>query len=268
MPKHINKIKHFVIVRSGVCSPGKSFEEVYLSARADLFEEYTVKSIAAQTNREFYLIVVTSGLPNLVLDRIRGILKNVNNSAIVKTKSTISNNNFLYCKENYLTQIPDGIFDHSDYVITTRLDDDDMLHPDAIDLIQTHVTDEVDYKFVTFKNGLILQRGIYYKYDYPLSTGGISIGLSLIKNSDAGFNIYGPIHSRVSEYAEKYVVEPETWDLEIVETEDPMWIYNSHRNMDSCKNCDTESDAWFKWLGIKKKQVDYRGPMRGIYERK
>lgn len=268
MSKHIKKIKHFVIVRSGICGPGKSFEDDYFSARADLFEEYTIKSILAQTNRDFFLIVVTSGLPDIILDRLRCILKNVENSAIVKTKTTISNNRFLYCKENYLTQIPDGVFDESDFVITTRIDDDDMIHPDVVEVIQSHVSDEVDYKFITFKNGLILQRGEYYKYDYPLSTGGIGIGLSLIKKNDAGFNIYGPIHSIISDYAEKYVVEPETWALETVETENPMWIYNSHGNMTSSKKFDTESDGWFKWLGIEKKRVDYKGPMNGIFERK
>lgn len=267
MSKRINKIKHFIIIRSGVCGSGKSFEDEYFSIRANLFEMYTIKSILAQTNREFFLIVVTSGLPEFSLHRLRCMLKNVENSAIVKTKTTLSNNRFLYCKENYLTQIPDGIFEESEFVITTRIDDDDMMHPDAVDVIQSYVTDEYDYKFIAFKNGLILQHGVFYKYDYPLLTGGMSIGLSLIKKSDDGFNIYGPVHSMISDYAEKYVVKPETWDLEIVETEDPMWIYNSHENMASSERCDTESDEWFKWLGIEKKQVEYKGPMNCKYEK-
>jgi len=237
-------IQHYVITRFSLnfknFSPvfknqnSEVFGEERLNKRIEVFKKTALQSIIGQSNKNFYwVIMIDSDLPKKFKDIMQSIINDYDNIFLYEHDKlrSLSGNYFLGVMKDY---IPNEFYDEAEYIITTKLDDDDYFHPNTINVIQSQIDQNIDMKFIAFKNGLLLQDETYYKFDYPINTGGIGIGLSLIckKMFSGKLNIYAPIHTKITEYIDKYIDYAKT-EFKILETTEPFWIYVRHQNQSS-----------------------------------
>lgn len=170
-------IKHFIIIRFycyDMTSRDVIFNYDFLKRQLEVFCEFTLKSLQNQTNKNFeILLLIHNELP---LEN--KIYENLN-------ELKYQNVNFIYLKD--LNQY---IYDNSklfDYVITTRLDNDDLIYNNAVNDIQNIVlTGNYDLIYCGLKCGLtMINKDIENIYEFIPnynSLGTISIFQTLAYN--------------------------------------------------------------------------------------
>ncbi|TWO34390.1 hypothetical protein E1J38_000645 [Seonamhaeicola sediminis] len=196
MPKQFT---HFVItrfnLRQSIWGLDKQGTEVnsdaWLTHRYKIFETYCFPSIQNQTNKYFkWLVFFDETTPQFYRDK--------NNFL----SSVFSNFIPVYVKDfdTFHVKLPQFIKDYSeegvDYVITTRLDNDDCFHKDAIKIIQDHFTTK-ETTIIDLCNGLTLQINGGYKLSLRknvISGPFISLSESL-KSEKKPVTVYSKEHT-------------------------------------------------------------------------
>ncbi len=221
------KIKHFVITRFAN-SPRRNhtletlLDENRLQNRLELFK-YTVKSLCEQTNQNFEHVVIThKELPQSILTQLKSLNVRVEYD-------------FNFYKRDDLSEYQ--------FLITTRIDDDDALYNGAIQDIQTCFNKDVKIKIFGYQNGCTYHTDLdkYYSFDKKYKIGMLAIGLSLIVNlkyfRDNPLLVYGRNHTKIKnklrEYLEKNYVDLKIdytsinfWEQR--KTNFPAFIYRMH----------------------------------------
>jgi hypothetical protein len=137
MPNHL--FQHFLITRFNLTSSfwnktregEQVLDESWLEDRFALFERHCLPSVRNQTNKNFYwLIFFDTSTP----EKFRSRVANIQNSS-----------NFIYCyfingaeefNFSIITAIYGLVLHGINWIITTRLDNDDMIHKSFINEIQ------------------------------------------------------------------------------------------------------------------------------------
>jgi hypothetical protein len=178
-----------------------------------------------QSEKNFeWVVFVHENLPKIFLNQVYLISDKSNlNISVVKVKDY-----------GCIGAEIDGLLNNcdSDVVLTSRIDDDDLLIEDAIHEIQSHVSkiNDVETVVVGFKNGMEFIPGD--RVMRPINHQTIALGLSMIsKRSDGRFD-------HINQYAHHVVLETlkkrnKNFLPVLIERELPLYLYTKHLLSDS-----------------------------------
>ena len=195
----MQKIQHFVLTRFNLQlssrfdkdkSGRRTDQDDWLDHRFDLFERFCLPSIAAQRNREFaWLLFFDEHTPQRFRDRVE------------RAKQLCPQIQVFYIPgTNIFDHVMSRVDDDIDVLITTRLDNDDALHENALQVVREQVASAAGNLCVNLRYGLELEISedaaevISHKYN-PFS--------SLIEFADRGEfrTIFATAHGKISQIA-------------------------------------------------------------------
>jgi len=237
------KMQHWIVTRFnlGLYRVKRTLPD-WFDKRIEIFGNYTVPSIQSQTIRNFrWLILIDADTPK----------KHGNKIADIITKSNLPVDIFplklqdgwqaktygerTSCEIEY-KEVRNFIRDQSTAAIQTRLDNDDMLMPRAIQTIQENSPSVKSRYSIDFINGYLWdkQKNKMYSINHKEGTPFIS----LYQKCDKTFRfIYDSIHSKMYKNT-PIVIKP-----------DPIWCMVIHDH-----NC---SNTLFDWMNPNEIQQDY-----------
>ena len=183
----------FMIVQKEWLDKGFKKEDILdkdkLTKRIEILKKYYVKWIDYQTNKDFVIvIIIDKELDNHFINELRNIFNKYRNVLFIKYADYTFSFNYPINKEsldrnsninndinmkyiNELLRIPlidiktDFNKINIDYLITTRIDDDDMLPKWYIDDIQKNIYSlEYDYKLFGVIHGYVLTKNEIFKF--------------------------------------------------------------------------------------------------------
>lgn len=132
-------MNHFLITRFNIKSENWKFTksgalthtDLWLEQRFNLFETYCLPSVKNQSNQEFkWFVVFDIGTPNAFKNRIETLASSYSNLIVLYTES------FQTLKATLYEAIITNLTPKDNFIITTRLDNDDAIHTDFINCIQ------------------------------------------------------------------------------------------------------------------------------------
>jgi hypothetical protein len=238
-------IKHIIYTRFSNVAFGFTEEEllneVRLTEKLNIFINNTYPSMMSQTNQNFeWVIQVHDNIPKKIYDGLKLLKK------ITVIKNSECGNVINWSFERFVTK-------DTDFVVTTRLDDDDMLHLNSIDQIQNSFNQKTLLKVFGFGNGCSSYSNEFFEMspDYN-NQGFIALGLSIIYN----YKIYGnikltvlntggihvnfknsildnwiPIFNKINKIPVEYLESDNFWENKI--NPYPSYIYNRNDFSDS-----------------------------------
>lgn len=213
--------KHLIFTNLGVGIR----DELWLLYRVELFLNTALISLAAQHNKEFeWHIFYDKKLPAIFLKRISDACASSGLSVRL-----LAVNDYSLINESVRLLLDE----HSCPVITTRIDDDDLLHVDAIGLIQSNARPVLDgngIALISLTDGLefLPADGLCR----PVSYESIALGLSIIDaraSSDRLSVTYFAHHVILDTLKKKYN------DAQYIpiKHDDPLYLYTKHTLSDS-----------------------------------
>ncbi len=144
--------------------------------RISLFREYCLPSLVNQSSKAFtWLLYFDSATP----DELRHSLDFLDQYPFIKICHC---NGFEGFNENYISEVTGRLSGSEKWVITTRVDNDDCLHKDAVKTIQENFVEKHGF-LISLASGYILNiadRTMSHYY-YPMSPF-----ISLIENTGTG----------------------------------------------------------------------------------
>ncbi len=161
---------HFVVTRFNLKQNiwdkdkdgGSLSTDKWLKERYELFEKYCYPSLQYQSIKNFkWLVYFDENTPDLFKEKNKLLQKEFDNftPVYVSDFSHFEKELPKYIKENSIGDV--------DFVLTTRLDNDDCFHKDAIKTIQQHFEPKKK-AIIDLKNGLALQ--VFGEYKLSLKT--------------------------------------------------------------------------------------------------
>ena len=142
----------------------------WLEHRLKLFEDYCLVSVVNQSNQNFqWLIYFDDSTPTKYLDRIRSLTKGHPNISI-KTCA-------FWETPTIIKDVVAALVGGTEWIITTRLDNDDGIHRDFVSMI--HSAAQERREFLNFPRGIILYSGKCYIYKHSSNAF-----LSLVEPAD------------------------------------------------------------------------------------
>jgi hypothetical protein len=155
--------------------------------RIQLFKTYCLPSILNQTEKDFiWLIYFDSTTP----DEFKPFIDELRSYGFIKICYSNGSDDFF---KNYLNEVKSRLTQDSKWVITTRLDNDDMLHQSAISLIQENFLEKNNY-LIALSSGYVLDldKKVLSHYFYPMSPF-----ISLIESvSENMVGVFGKLHTQ------------------------------------------------------------------------
>ncbi len=154
--------RHFLITRFNLnYSKNNALSvpsEEWLSKRIKIFKRFCLPSILNQTNKNFiWLLYFDANTPDKYKQEIAQLEKE---NAFIKAVY-IENAGMLISSLN--KEIKERLAPGTEYVITTRMDNDDGLHKDATDVIQRQFKEQ-EFAVVNLNDGLVLGISLKGKY--------------------------------------------------------------------------------------------------------
>ncbi|MCB0461782.1 MAG: glycosyltransferase [Flavobacteriaceae bacterium] len=132
-------MNHFLITRFNIKSENWKFTksgalthtDLWLEQRFNLFETYCLPSVKNQSNQEFkWFVIFDLSTPNAFKNRIETLASSYSNLIVLYTES------FQTLKATLYEAIITNLTPKHNFIITTRLDNDDAIHTDFINCIQ------------------------------------------------------------------------------------------------------------------------------------
>jgi hypothetical protein len=139
-------MQHLILTKLATGCPGDD----WLIARLPIFVEFCAASIAAQNNKQFkWLLAVNPKIPAWFIDGIEKVLPSAN-AILVYTDGT----------EKLFPRWTPLIEAHVAHgrLLTTRLDNDDMLHRDFVETVQKAAENSDDDTVLDFPSGYQLRQ--------------------------------------------------------------------------------------------------------------
>jgi len=179
----------------------KLFDYNLLHNGVNNFKNFTLKSLENQNNKNFEIIIM---IHNEISYDHKAILE------LKSIKSSIKINVI------HMNETDNFINDHTeniDFLITTRIDHDDLIYNDAVNYVQNKCNNNIPLYYNGYINGITMVKynyndcyKFYGKYD---NKGSISAFQSLIVNKkkfNDYLNIYtlGPHHRQLDKFVELY----------------------------------------------------------------
>jgi hypothetical protein len=136
----------------------KVLSEEWLKDRFELFENYCFSSVKNQVNQNFkWLVFFDINTPNNYKQRVQELQESYSNFVPF----------FIDGMNNFLPEIVKNIklLDTKEYCITSRLDNDDSLHKDYINTIQSYFAKQ-DHFAIDLIDGYTLQTGSTVRFGF------------------------------------------------------------------------------------------------------
>ena len=155
----MSSFEHFLITRFNVRTFSKSGLDLdWLNHRFDLFDQFCYPSILNQSNQNFkWLVFFDSQTPEFFKDKVRGYSQCENFIPIYVDG------------EHDWRMYPEGVLSHrkeeTEYLITTKIDNDDSLHKDFIKTIQENFNKQ-KFEFISFPYGYVFHIDKIYLLKY------------------------------------------------------------------------------------------------------
>lgn len=174
--------RHFIITRFNLRIDGpnvkmdKSGNEVltneWLSHRINIFNKYCLPSVAAQTNKDFLWLIYFDSTTDEATKQQNALLE-AKYQGLVRIMYADGNSDFM---NRYANDVLSLCSENQEYVITSRLDNDDIIHKDFIKKIQENFSDQ-RFTAVNFVKILMFNPEIKNKLhiDYIFSNHFISL---------------------------------------------------------------------------------------------
>lgn len=239
------KIKHYLITRwsnvHGRVMPKDFLSEERLSKKLTLYKNYTYRSLQAQTNKNFTsILVVHDDIPINILKELKALSKESSFLKVVKHTEYKGIGTTKYIQKEI--ELEDY-----EFLVTSRLDDDDMLYCNGIKDIQDSINENTLIKYFGFENGctLDLSTGEYFKFNRKSKVGMIGIGVSMVVNLKKygilPYSVYHAKHTTLREdflqnkikelnkvypLPQKYLDSTDFWEPK--KTSFPAWVYIRH----------------------------------------
>ena len=171
----------------------KLFDEKLLNNGINVFNNYTLKSLENQSNKNFEIIIIIHNEINL------------NNSSIKKLLKIKTNLNLKVLKLKEIKSYININSKNFDFLITTRIDHDDLIYKDAVEEIQNKCNKNIPLyyngydKLITMIGNDIENCYKFYPNYYGLGSIGIFQSLIVNKNKiNKSYNIFDlGIHSKL-----------------------------------------------------------------------
>lgn len=247
--------------------PYHIFSDKIVIPRIKSFVRYYLPWVRNQTNKNFYVyIIVDKELSMKYIDMIKEHISEFDNIYIIRYQPERVNlcnyflekncmemnddiNDFSKIKEKLGVDVEDAWdmhkLKHIDYVITTRIDDDDIISTNFVEYVQSRCDDvDSDFRVIGFNNGYALENNTIYtfkkKYKAPY-LGSQSVGLTVIHNNQntnikKQFNILFTPHNNwprgLRRISDDMLYSPKTYDKkEYRETNATHKIFIYNRNL-------------------------------------
>ena len=155
---------HAILTRFNLATPGQEStlrnRMGWLERRFDLFEQYCLPSMAAQTERNFrWIVLFDENTPQAFRDRI---------DADRRICDFIPHFTGLFPAEGWLQAVREHVIEPSEWLLTTRLDNDDALSLDHVMRLHTAVSGRPPRRGAfNFTRGYILDGGRLYALEHP-----------------------------------------------------------------------------------------------------
>ena len=198
-----NNIKHFVIIRfysDNMMEKEIMFDYLFLHNAINDFKKFTLKSLENQSNKNFEVIIkINNDLPE-------------DNKAISELKHIQSSININVIRSNLTDKYIIDNTNKAKFVITTRIDHDDLIYNDAVKDIQNKCNVNIPLYYNGYNNGITMINDNIkdcYKFNGSYKRGSISIFQSLIINKNLYkdyLNIYslGPHNNQIDKFIKFY----------------------------------------------------------------
>jgi len=209
--------KHFIITRFNIGfrqqNRGNQLKypvdaNTWMEHRLGIFLKYCAPAIHRQTRQDFQWIIIVD---ESTLSEHINIIQNECDHICV-----VSSNTQLFGQQ-WIPQVRQLIRSNTDteFVITTKLDNDDILHNKFVYWIHNIIKQEDVYGFINgrrnlvvdFANGFSLDTttGVFYKYAY--TNCGSSVGSLLEPNTDELKTVYYKTHDKLP-WCDHYLLLP------------------------------------------------------------
>ena len=216
-------IGHVVVMRFGI----GIFDERWLDHRLKLFKAITLPSLISQCkDSEFYFgLQVDKNIPEYYYDHLRRLISVIPNAEIRKLELHYDR------KVDHQEQIERIVNEkHYDYIISTRIDDDDALTTGSFSAIMNTARTLVDKGFVP--SAIIIRHGLRFA---PLENRGLwhdhdshSTGASVLIPVGSKTNIYSFNHTKIPSY-----FKDKGWNVCYIEKDQAAWLYTVHKYSDT-----------------------------------
>ena len=204
---------HLVITRIGIGVRRKEFYDNHL----ELARLTVAKSLTAQTCQDFtWIVSIDARAPDDVDERIKALAPQIR-TEVWRIDPLERNLNAVDLPK--MRKFANGL-----NIITTRIDDDDLMSRNCIAVIQEKLGSCSPPAAITFPNGLNMTRYGIYNARFPW----IAIGLSSLSAPAATNHIYGFNHTKVGASIEKM-----HGTAIVAETSEPMWLRTIRSSSDS-----------------------------------
>ena len=189
----MNNIKHYILIRFyciDMMDREKLFNIDLLNNGVNVFKQYALKSLENQSNKNFEVII-------LIHDEIDDTIKPINDLKEINSKIKLHIIRFNDLRKFML----DNIYGY-DYLITTRMDHDDLIYYDAVKEIQSKCNNNIPFYYNGYDKLITMVNNDYsntYKF-YPdyFGIGSINIFQSVILNLNYSkqikYNIFSLSH--------------------------------------------------------------------------
>jgi len=208
--------KHFVITRFNIVtnwgtdkSGNKTQTEQWLKRRFELFDDFCFPSIANQSASNFYWMVLFSvNTPDIYKEKISDYAKTFSRFVPL----------YLQDGENFITRLNDEINASLDgtetHVITTRIDNDDAFHKNAVSLAQQQFKGQTDV-FLSFNKGLQYDTDHHILGEFSVPKNAFISRIETVKSEGIQTALAGD-HTKANEIAKvEYINTYPSW-LQII----------------------------------------------------
>lgn len=153
---------HFILTRFNLrvdyANPGTGLDQQWLNHRFNLFEQFCYPSVREQSNQNFkWLVFFDSQTPEFFKNKIEKYSE-WKNFIPVYIDGEITD-----CI--YRAKVLSNLAAGSEYLITTRLDNDDAICKDFVKIIQENFHEQ-EFEFINFTYGYVLRGVKLYLYKY------------------------------------------------------------------------------------------------------
>ena len=153
--------KHFLLTRFNVqlSWTQKKWDEFSLKNRIDMFEQICFPSVKSQTNKKFkWIVYFDRSSPDFLKKKVDEFKSRLD----IFQPLYIENFNSAEVRNNILSLLDDN----TEYLITTRLDNDDAISKNYIDLVQA-CFDYQEIEIINFLHGYRLYNNKLYLNKFP-----------------------------------------------------------------------------------------------------
>ena len=167
----------------------KLFNYKRLRFKCDIFESVTFPSIVNQTNQNFFWAIYTSDvLPSQYKERLENLVRDYDHIQIFYVKSM---------KDFYQFRDLRRLDYKNDHHCTVRLDDDDALCKNFVEMLNTKYSNYFDTHLISFPNGIKFNfENNQIKLGYKMRQKNIGLGFTGINCNVYGLGDHDKIHKK------------------------------------------------------------------------